>query len=65
MLLVEGAMGLYDGGHAGAGSTAHLAALLGLPVLLVLNAGGMGQSITALAEGFLHHRPAWAGALPF
>ena len=64
ILVVEGAMGLFDGGHKGAGSTAHLAALLGLPVLLVLNAGGMGQSITALAEGFLHHRPAWAGAWP-
>ena len=64
ILVVEGAMGLFDGGHKGAGSTAHLAALLGLPVLLVLNAGGMGQSITALAEGFLHHRPAWAGARP-
>ena len=64
MLVVEGAMGLYDGGHRGAGSTAHLASLLGLPILLVLNAGGMGQSIAALAEGFLHHRPAWAGDLP-
>lgn len=64
LLVVEGAMGLYDGGHRGAGSTAHLASLLGLPVLLVLNAGGMGQSIAALAEGFLHHSPAWAGGLP-
>ena len=61
LLVVEGAMGLFDGGHKGAGSTAHLAALLGLPLLLVLNAGGMGQSVAALAEGFLHHRPAWAG----
>lgn len=64
LLIVEGAMALYDGGHHGAGSTAHLAALLGLPVLLVLNAGGMGQSVAALAEGFLHHRPAWAGTSP-
>ena len=64
ILVVEGAMGLFDGGHKGAGSTAHLAALLGLPVLLVLNAGGMGQSIAALAEGFVHHRPAWVGARP-
>ena len=63
LLVVEGAMGLYDGGSRGAGSTAHLAALLGLPVLLVLNAGGMGQSIAALAEGFLHHRPAWVDGL--
>lgn len=61
ILIVEGAMGLFDGGHKGAGSTAHLAALLGLPLLLVLNAGGMGQSVAALAEGFLRHRPAWSG----
>ncbi|QCC84314.1 cobyrinate a,c-diamide synthase [Desulfovibrio desulfuricans] len=60
LLVVEGAMGIFDGGHNGAGSTAHLGSLLGLPILLVLNAGGMGQSVTAMAEGFLHHRPAWA-----
>lgn len=64
IVIVEGAMGLFDGGHKGAGSTAHLAALLGLPMLLVLNAGGMGQSVAALAEGFLHHRPTWAGSRP-
>ncbi|MTJ92042.1 MAG: cobyrinate a,c-diamide synthase [Desulfovibrio sp.] len=64
VLVVEGAMGLFDGGHKGVGSTAHLAALLGLPILLVLNAGGMGQSVAALAEGFLHHRPAWARVRP-
>jgi len=60
LLVVEGAMGLFDGGHKGAGCTAHLAALLELPVLLVLHAGGMGQSAAALAEGFLRHRPAWS-----
>jgi len=64
ILVVEGAMGLFDGGHRGAGSTAHLAALLGLPLLLVLNAGGMGQSVAALAEGFLRHRPVWAETRP-
>ena len=64
LVVVEGAMGLFDGGHKGAGSTAHLAGLLGLPLLLVLNAGGMGQSVAALAEGFLHHRPAWAKNRP-
>ena len=64
MVVIEGAMGLFDGGHKGAGSTAHLAGLLGLPLLLVLNAGGMGQSVAALAEGFLHHRPAWAKNRP-
>lgn len=56
--VVEGAMGLYDGGHGGMGGAAHLAALLDLPVLLVLDVRGMGQSVAALAEGFLHHTPA-------
>lgn len=60
ILVVEGAMGLYDGGAGGSGCTAQLAALLGLPVLLVLNAHGLGQSVAALAEGFLRHRPAWS-----
>ncbi|BAV91523.1 cobyrinate a,c-diamide synthase [Candidatus Desulfovibrio trichonymphae] len=59
IMMVEGAMGLYDGAANGIGSTAHLAALLDLPVLLLLNAGGLGQSVAALAEGFLRHRPAW------
>ncbi|MFC4679133.1 DUF1611 domain-containing protein [Desulfovibrio legallii] len=60
LIVVEGAMGLFDGGHRGAGSTALLAARLGLPVLLCLHAGGLGQSAAAVAEGFLRHRPAWA-----
>lgn len=62
MLVLEGAMGLYDGGVKGAGCTAQLAALLGLPVLLILNAHGLGQSMAALAEGFLRHCPAWSAA---
>jgi cobyrinic acid a,c-diamide synthase len=33
--------------------------LLHLPVLLLIHAGGMGQSAGALAEGFLRHRPVW------
>ena len=64
LAVIEGAMGLFDGGHKGAGSTAQLSALLDLPLLLVINAGGMGQSVAALAEGFLHHRPAWARKRP-
>ena len=56
-LVVEGAMGLYDG--PANSSAAALASLLGLPVLLLLNARGMGQSIAALAEGFLGHEPQW------
>ncbi|MFT4302214.1 MAG: hypothetical protein QM579_10735 [Desulfovibrio sp.] len=59
MLLIEGAMGLYDGGHRGAGSTAQLAALLDLPILLVCSAAGLGQSVAALVEGYLRHKPQW------
>ncbi|MBO4299987.1 MAG: AAA family ATPase, partial [Desulfovibrio sp.] len=59
LLVVEGAMGLFDGGHDGAGSTAQLSAQFGLPVLLTLNASGMGQSAAAVAEGFLRYCPSW------
>ena len=51
-VVVEGAMGLYDGGAGGAGSTAALAALTGLPVVLVVGAQGLAQSAAAIAEGF-------------
>lgn len=63
LLLVEGAMGLFDGsaGLDGGGSSAQLAALCGIPVLLLLNVRGMGQSAAAVAEGFLRFRPAWLG----
>ena len=53
MLIVEGAMGLYDGGARCAGSTARTSALLGMPVLLVLDASGMAQSAAAKAQGFI------------
>lgn len=59
--VVEGVMGLFDGrieegsggsGGAAAGSTAHVATLLGAPVVLVVDARGQGQSIAALLQGF-------------
>ncbi|SER16582.1 hydrogenobyrinic acid a,c-diamide synthase (glutamine-hydrolysing) /cobyrinate a,c-diamide synthase [Faunimonas pinastri] len=52
ILVVEGVMGLFDGGAHGAGSTAELARITGLPVLLVVSAQGMAQSAAAIAEGF-------------
>lgn len=57
LLLVEGAMGLFDGAADGRGSAADLAATLGLPVILVLDAERQSQSIAALAHGFATWRP--------
>jgi len=56
LLLVEGVMGLFDGAAGGAGSTADLAAALGLPVVLVVDVRGQAQSVAALVEGFRRHR---------
>ncbi|MBF0427166.1 MAG: cobyrinate a,c-diamide synthase [Magnetococcales bacterium] len=52
--IVEGVMGLFDGksGVGGPGSTADLAATLGLPVILVVEARGMAGSIAPLVAGF-------------
>jgi len=57
LLLVEGAMGLFDGAADNRGSTADLAASLGLPVILLLDADRQSQSIAALAHGFATWRP--------
>jgi cobyrinic acid a,c-diamide synthase len=51
ILVVEGVMGLFDGGAGGAGSTASLAKITGLPVLLVIGAQGLAQTAAAVAEG--------------
>ena len=58
LLLVEGVMGLYDGAADGSGSTADLAALFGLPVVLVVDAARQAQSVAALVRGFRDHGPA-------
>ena len=47
--LIEGAMGLYDGGN---NSCAEIAKLLNAPVILIINAKSMGESAGALAMGF-------------
>jgi len=53
LAVIEGVMGLYDGrGTTGEGSTAHVAALLGAPVLLVVDAAAQGRSVAALVTGF-------------
>ncbi|WP_421657467.1 cobyrinate a,c-diamide synthase [Leptothermofonsia sp. ETS-13] len=52
--LVEGVMGLFDGaaGRGDYASTAHVARLLGLPVLLVVDCSRMSHSIAALVHGY-------------
>ena len=57
--LVEGVMGLYDGHSVNneTGSTAELAKVLGLPVLLVLDAYGAARSLAAMASGYKNFDP--------
>ena len=71
--VVEGVMGLFDGvDHAAMfanptapanptspdfGSTAHVARLLGAPVVLVVDAARAGRSVAALAAGFAGFDP--------
>lgn len=53
--VLEGVMGLYDGlgGVREEGSSYHLAKVTGTPVILVVDAKGMGYSILPLLAGFL------------
>ncbi|WP_417708350.1 cobyrinate a,c-diamide synthase [Roseibium aggregatum] len=57
ILVVEGAMGLFDGAASGKGSAADLAATLKLPVILVVDCGKQAQSVAALVHGFQSFRP--------
>lgn len=57
--IVEGVMGLFDGraGSDDLGSSAHMARLLGIPVVLVIDVSGMGQTVAAVIYGLAHHDP--------
>lgn len=60
LLIVESAMGLFDGaarGRIGEGAAAELAVQLRLPVLLVLDVGGQAQSAAAVVLGFANFDP--------
>ena len=55
MLIVESAMGLFDGvaGSPGrSGAAADVAIRFGIPVILVIDIGGQAQSTGAVAKGF-------------
>lgn len=52
-LIIEGAMGLFDGAPPdGKGATADLARILNLPVILILDVSHQAQSVAAVAKGF-------------
>lgn len=57
VVIIEGVMGLFDGPHGARGSTADLAQELQIPIILVLDASCQGQSIAALAQGFINFNP--------
>jgi len=56
--IVEGVMGMYDGiDGSDVSSTAHVARLLGAPVVLVVDVKGMSRSVNALIKGFTEFDP--------
>jgi cobyrinic acid a,c-diamide synthase len=66
LAVVEGTMGLYDGltGHTDAESTARVAGLLRAPVVLVVDAATMGQSVAAVVHGFRSYdEMTWLGGV--
>jgi cobyrinic acid a,c-diamide synthase len=61
LTVIEGVMGLFDGAETGpggaTGSTADLAAMFDLPVVLVMNVKGQGATAGAVLAGLARHRP--------
>src|SRR3954465_1435802 len=61
--VIEGVMGLFDGRidehivTPARGSTAHVAEIIGAPVLLVVDARGQSHSIAAVLQGFSTFHP--------
>jgi cobyrinic acid a,c-diamide synthase len=64
-VVIEGVMGLFDGiyhpepaeSRNDYGSTAHIARILNLPVLLVLNCSSLSTSVAAIAYGYVNLDP--------
>ncbi|WP_404785613.1 cobyrinate a,c-diamide synthase [Altericista sp. CCNU0014] len=53
-VLIEGVMGLFDGasGRDDTASTAHVARLLDVPAILILNCSSTSRSVAAIAHGY-------------
>lgn len=59
LLVIEGAMGLFDGAageSSRTGAAAELAAHFGLPVILVLDVSGQAQTAAAVVRGLATHQ---------
>ncbi len=54
---IEGVMGLFDGSVKAQGSTAHLAKVLDLPIILVIDAKATAYSVAPLLYGFKNFDP--------
>lgn len=54
--VIEGMMGLFDGYDHDRGSAAEIAAVLNVPVVLVVDARSAAYSMAALLQGFTHFR---------
>ena len=54
--IVEGMMGLFDGYDRDKGSSAEIASVLGLPVVLVVDAKSAAYSMAPLLQGFVNFR---------
>lgn len=56
--VVEGVMGYYDGigGDTVQASAYEVADSLGLPAVLIVSCEGLGTSLSAIVQGFLHYR---------
>lgn len=55
--VTEGVMGAFDGYSKMSGSSAELAALLGVPMILLVNARSAAYSVAPLIYGFKHFYP--------
>src|SRR3712207_3460536 len=57
--VIEGVMGLFDGksGDGDLASTAHVARLLGAPIVLVVDARAMSGSVAAMVHGYTTFDP--------
>lgn len=60
--IIEGVMGLFDGGKGGRSSTAEIAQILKAPVLLVHNCQSAGESAAVSVLGFYHYQLDFAPA---